>query len=396
MTLDATNPGMPGKALMTADCISGVWGYALELSRLLTGLGIEVHLATMGRLPSESQRAEAATVPGLTLHPSEFRLEWMDDPWEDVADAGDWLLALERELRPDIVHLNDYANAALPFEAPKLVVAHSCVYSWWHAVRDEEPPPAWEEYRAHVRIGLLGADSVAAPTATMLRALRTHYGFPGAGRVIPNGCDPRSFRPLAKDHFVITAGHVWDEGKNVAAVARAASRVAWPVFIAGDESLPDDADGSPRTTLGAQHLGRLSTSQLARWMGRAAICAMPARYEPFGLIALQAGLAGCALVLGDIPTQRELWGNAPLWVSPDDEKALARAICALSDDGDLRELLAARCRETALRYTTERMRDAYVAAYADVRTRRLVRANAGSHMHAATAPQRGTTDASRG
>jgi hypothetical protein len=42
-------------------------------------------------------------------------------------------------------------------------------------------------------------------------------------------------------------------------------------------------------------LGELTRRQLAREMGCAAIFAAPARYEPFGLAALEAALSGCAL-----------------------------------------------------------------------------------------------------
>ena len=44
-------------------------------------------------------------------------------------------------------------------------------------------------------------------------------------------------------------------------------------------------------------------------MARASIYALPARYEPFGLSILEAALSGAALVLGDIPSLREVWGG---------------------------------------------------------------------------------------
>jgi hypothetical protein len=56
-------------------------------------------------------------------------------------------------------------------------------------------------------------------------------------------------------------------------------------------------------------LGPLEASELAGWMHRAAIYALPARYEPFGLSALEAAQAGCALVLGDLSSLREVWGT---------------------------------------------------------------------------------------
>lgn len=354
----------PRTVLMTADAIGGVWGYAIELAHTLANAGVQVHLATMGRLPGEAQRAEAAAVPGLVLHESEYRLEWMDEPWGDVARAGEWLLALEREIRPDVVHLNGYAHGALPFTAPTLVVAHSCVCSWWRAVHGVDAPAEWNRYRAAVSAGLAGADLVVAPTAAMLASLALDYGFTGPGRVIPNAREAARFLPRTKRPYVVAAGRVWDEGKNIAAVAEAAARVKWPVFIAGDETPPAGAAGVRRASDEVQYVGRLSEAELARWMGHAAICALPVRYEPFGLTAIEAGLAGCALVLGDIPTLREVWGGAPLWVQPDDTNALARAICALVDDPDLRELVAARCRATALQYSPARMADAYLGAYA--------------------------------
>ena len=83
------------RVLMTADTVGGVWTYALELARALAGEGAVVSLATMGARLTRAQRAEARAVPGLDVHESAYRLEWMDDPWTDVAQAGDWLLSLE-------------------------------------------------------------------------------------------------------------------------------------------------------------------------------------------------------------------------------------------------------------------------------------------------------------
>ncbi len=68
---------------------------------------------------------------------------------------------------------------------------------------------------------------------------------------------------------------------------------------------------------------------MAGWLGRASIFALPARYEPFGLLPLEAALSGCALVLGDIPSLREVWGDAAWFVPPDDRDALTAAIGSL-------------------------------------------------------------------
>ena len=51
-------------------------------------------------------------------------------------------------------------------------------------------------------------------------------------------------------------------------------------------------------------------------MARTAVFVSPALYEPFGLAVLEAAQAGCALVLSDIPTFRELWDGVALFVAP--------------------------------------------------------------------------------
>ncbi|MBV9848328.1 MAG: glycosyltransferase family 4 protein [Armatimonadetes bacterium] len=348
---------------MTADTVGGVWTYALELARALAPHGVRVALATMGAPLSASQREEAAGVPSVTVHSSRYKLEWMDQPWEDVARAGDWLLDLERRVRPDVVHLNGYAHGALPWRAPVVLVGHSCVLSWWRAVKGGDAPADWDHYRQEVTAGLRAADLILAPTRAMRDALDDHYGPLPPSRVVPNGRTPSLFPPHAKEPFVLSAGRLWDEAKNVGALAWAAGSLPWPVCVAGDARGPE---GGMAQFANVELLGVLPPHTLAGWLGRAAIYALPARYEPFGLSVLEAGLAGCALVLGDIPSLREVWGDAAVFVPPDDVEALRGALHGLISDEERRRAMAGRARERALTYTPERMAAGYLAAYQTV------------------------------
>jgi glycogen(starch) synthase len=348
------------RVLMTTDTVGGVWTYALELARALGAAGVSVDLATMGAPVSRSQRREAAEMESLHLFESAFRLEWMEDPWDDLARAGEWLLSLEDHLRPDIVHLNGYAHGALPWRAPVLVAGHSCVLSWWKAVRGEAAPPSWARYACAVRAGMAAAQAVVAPTADMLLALEQYYGPLPRSRVIPNGRRPSPFTPAAKEEIVLTAGRLWDEAKNLATLGAAAEGLAWPVLAAGAETGP----GGGSVAAGAvRPLGRLSTDELGRWLGRASIYALPARYEPFGLSALEAALAGCALVLGDIPSLREVWEEAAVFVPPGDARALRAALSDLIADPKARLAAAQAACRRAQRFTPERMGREYLAAY---------------------------------
>jgi glycogen synthase len=337
---------------MTADAVGGVWTYALELSGALAVHNVEVTLCVMGPAPDAEQSAELTASPVSRAYAAEYALEWMDDPWEDVERSGQWLLEIAKDFKPDVIHLNGYVHAALPWDTPLVIVGHSDVLSWHEAVRGRPAGPEWRRYRERVAAGLAAADLLAAPTQAMLDELVRLYEPECPRLVVPNGSG-REFPPLPKSHVVLGAGRLWDEAKNIETLVRVAPRVEWPVIVCGDGAVGD----------GVTALGRLGREQLDRVLASAAIFAAPARYEPFGLAALEAGRAGCALVLGDIPSLREVWGSTALYVPPDDDDELERALHLLITRPDLRAEYAVRARRRASRFTTERMAGGYASAY---------------------------------
>lgn len=351
------------KVLMTADTIGGVWTYALELAEALVAHDVEVVLATMGALPSREQRRDAESVDGLTLYASDYALEWMHDPWTDVAAADAWLRELAAVERVDLVHLNGYAHASPAWPVPVVVVAHSCVASWWKAVKQTALPDEWTRYVAAARAGVQAAHVVVAPTAAMLRSVHEHYGEPRASRVIANGRDARRFPALEKRPEIFAAGRLWDEAKNIAALSEVAPTVPWPVRVAGSIDGPDRRTTELRNV---EILGQLDPTPMAEALGHASIYALPARYEPFGLSVLEGALAGCALVLGDIESLRETWGDAALYAAPDDRDALSEALRRLCADDAERAALAARSRERALALTPDAMGERYFALYREL------------------------------
>lgn len=345
---------------MTADTVGGVWTYALDLARALAPQGVQIALATMGRLPTPAQSAEAASIPNLTLYPSVFALEWMDNPWDDITRAGNWLLGLEAEWQPDVVHLNGYAHGGLPWHAPVLMVGHSCVLSWWRAVHGRNAPSEWQRYRDQVQAGLQAADLVAAPTQAMLDCLQAHYGPLTAACVVPNGRNAAGFKQGDKQPVIFSAGRLWDDAKNIRALAEIAPTLPWPVCVAGETAPPG---GEAQDFSGVHQTGCLPPSEIASRLAEAAIYALPARYEPFGLSALEAALSGCALVLGDVPSLREVWGDAALYAAPDDSDALREVLRRLIFDVSLRREMSAHALARAQTYTLERMADGYLGAY---------------------------------
>lgn len=360
------------KILMTADTVGGVWTYALELARALAPHGVEITIATMGEPLTDAQWNETRALSNVQVAESTYRLEWMHDPWRDVDAAGQWLLGLANELKPDIVHLNGYTHAALEWNVPTCVVAHSCVLSWWRAVKGHAAPEQWSRYRQLVSAGLHAADVVIAPSRAMLTALEREYGsIPGA-RIVHNARSTDQL-PISSAHqatkvpLVLSVGRLWDEAKNVGAVEAIAPMLEWPVYIAGEADAPRGGPGYAISASGcAHHLGRLDSAAMATWMAHASIYALPATYEPFGLSVLEAALAGCALVLGDIPSLRELWDGAAVFVAPRDTAALVAQLQSLIADDLLRARVSDACHARALTFNVEQMAGGYMTTYRDM------------------------------
>ena len=367
------------KVLLTTDTVGGVWTFGVLLARQLCARGVEVILAALGGLPNAAQVAQVTGVPGLRVFTGDFKLEWMDDPWREVEQSSRWLLEIEAETRPDVVHLNTFAHGGLPWRAPTLLTAHSCCLSWWEAVKGEPAPSTWNRYRACVTSSLRAVHQVTAPTHGLLGQIIAHYGPIPHACVVPNGGETTRFHPAEKEHFFLTAGRLWDEAKNTAAVARIAHNLPWRVYAAGERRSPT---GGEFCAGGLHLLGQLAPDEIATWMSHAAVFVSPARYEPFGLSILEAALSGCALVLGDIPSLREIWTEGALFVPPNDSLMLKDVLCALVDDAPRRLLLANAARHRALKFTAERMADHYLALYSKLavsfsaqRTKRATRPN---------------------
>jgi glycogen(starch) synthase len=350
----------PKHILMTADTLGGVWVYALELSRVLKKYGVKISLATMGRPLTDEQWAQVEELDNVEIFESSYKLEWMDSPWRDVYRSGEWLLDLEERLQPDLVHVNGYCHASISWSAPKFIVGHSCVFSWWQAVKGSPPPGIWNRYRLEVSLGLNYADCIVCPSQAMLDALHANYNFDTPAFVIHNGRDPQYFNRAQKEKFVIAAGRLWDQAKNVAAVHASARDIQWPVYVAGDEiCFQNRAAVNDRV----RSLGFLPNRELAGWFARAPIYVAPALYEPFGLSILEAAMSGCALVLGDIPSLREIWRDAAFFVPPRDADALAGAISILIENPDLMNYFSARAHHRAQTFTAEKMARAYMRIY---------------------------------
>jgi glycogen(starch) synthase len=340
------------RVLMTTDAVGGVWMYSTDLTRGLLEAGAEVFLLSFGHFPETDQ---ARDIEGLQsvfskrFHfvATEFPLEWASGD-SRIAESSRYLDSLIQTFRPDLLHSNQYCYGAIGSRVPRIVVAHSDVISWWHARYGEEPQPtAWlERYRSLVQAGLQGADIVVSPSNAQWKSLERHYGsLRGRGRVIYNGSTLQPNAERTRKLGAVTAGRLWDECKNTGIVALA--NLPLPVAIAGRV---EDNSGSSRTSSASdliQMLGHLDRATLNELLTESEIYLGTSLYEPFGLAPLEAAHAGCALVLSDIDSFREIWEDAALFFDPRDPDTLHDGVISLLLSPPLRRELAARARQRA-------------------------------------------------
>jgi glycogen(starch) synthase len=352
--------GPARRVLMTTDAVGGVWTYALDLVEGFAERGVSTTLAVLGPRPSADQRTQVAAIPELTLVETDLALDWLADGPEALTKAADRLSALAQDSGADLIHLNSPALAAgRTFERPVISVVHSCLATWWSAVRDQPMPDDFRWRTQRHWQGLLASDAVIAPSLAFAEDTARTYETPRPF-VVHNGRRARPPRLAAKQRVACTAGRLWDDGKNIAVLDAAAQWIDAPLLAAGPLHGPN---GEDRKLVHARSQGALSAAAVRETFARAQVFASAAVYEPFGLTVLEAAQEGCALVLSDIPTFRELWDGAALFAPARDPRAFAQAIQRLLDDPDERERLARAAAERARRYGVGSMVEGVLGVY---------------------------------
>jgi glycosyltransferase involved in cell wall biosynthesis len=341
----------PVPLLMTTDAVGGVWTYATELAAGLARRGFAPVLAVVGPPASPVQRAGLGA--DVVLKDTGLPLDWTAGHSGEIRDAARALAALARDTGAAAVLTHAPAFAVADYGRPVVAVHHSCQATWWTAVRPGEPLPADFAWRtACVADGLATADAVVVPTAAHARAVAAAYGGIGPARVVHNGRSAAAGLAATRDDaFVLTAGRLWDEGKNLAALDAAAALLRAPLLAAG----PLSSTWGAVPLVHGRALGPLDEAGLRHWMARAPVFASTAVYEPFGYCVLEAAQGGCALVLADTPGFRELWEGAAVYVPPRDPDAIAGALNALLADPPRAIRLGQAARQRAGRYTAVRL-----------------------------------------
>jgi glycosyltransferase involved in cell wall biosynthesis len=354
------------RLMMTTDAVGGVWIYATTLARSLGLAGFEVLLITLGPRPTAAQTAMVRGCRGVSLIETDLQLEWQDPAGTDVDRANAVLGPIADRFGPDLVHLNSFREAIFDWDVPTILVAHSCVNSWADACGETDAftGDEWRAYTLSVEGGLRNADVWVAPTRAFREQLARRYGLCQGGEVIWNGVESGRNPYADKRPLVLSAGRLWDKAKNLSAVASAAASVEWPIRIAGPSEL--ERTTTPTALTNCEFVGEMSHAALLGEMESASIFVSPALYEPFGLSVLEAANAGCALLLSDIPTFRELWDGAAAFFDPRDSHQLIACLRRLCRDEVHRGRLQRAAATRAQRYPLTKTVNAYRCLYASL------------------------------
>jgi glycosyltransferase involved in cell wall biosynthesis len=358
MPPQARSRGEAPVILMSVDAVGGVWRYAMELARALPAHGYRVVFAVLGPAPSVEQEAEARRLGDLVW--LDQPLDWMVDGPERLSTVGPALAALADDCGASLVQLNAPSQVVgLDVSVPVVSVVHSCLPTWWKAVKGTQLPRAWRWHQRANQAGMEASDAVVVPSGSYAHAVAECYKRPLGLEVAYNGI--AAFLPAApREPFLFAAGRWWDEGKNGAVLAGAAASIDWPVVMAGPLESPT---GQRLELSGVRTPGAIPHDGVLDHARRAGIVVSPSIYEPFGLAALEGARAGAALLLADIPTYRELWKGAALFFDPADPADLAAKANLLIRDDALRTAQASMALARSRRFTPDRQARTMSAIY---------------------------------
>lgn len=308
-------------------------------------------------------------------------------PWRLFAIGNQWgLPGRLRALRADVYH---GPNWMIPYRAfPRRGRRTACVATIHDLIPllfPEFTPRAWKTrlrplFRLLIRETVRRADAIVAPSETTRRDLIEAFRLPPerAARiaVIPEAADER-FRPLEKPvepaaPVILFVGRR-DPYKNLPLLVEAFARVraALPearlrVIGPPDPRYPEaEARALALGVAGAvDWSGHVAFSALVAAYQRAAVFAMPSRYEGFGLPALEAMACGTPVVCSNAASLPEVVGDAALAVPPDDVAAFAEALRRVLADPVLAGELRARGLARARQFSWSRAAKATLEVYA--------------------------------
>lgn len=199
-------------------------------------------------------------------------------------------------------------------------------------------------------------------------------------RIVPNAVRPETFLEAKPESFVeqfgltdfvLCSGRI-EPNKNQLMLIWALRDTGIPLVLAGRETDPRYAALCHKWARPNVHfVGELSRDLLASAYAAARVHALPSWSETPGLVNLEAGLAGCNLVVGNRGSEREYLGEFAFVSDPGDADSILEAVMLAWKGGPAR--LEAQRQHILQKYTWARTVDATRAAYEEILHRKKER-----------------------
>lgn len=289
--------------------------------------------------------------------------------------------ALVRQPRPDVVHAHDWvtaycaALAAQGLQVPLVATFHSTERGRHQGYLPSPLARSVDEVE-----GWLARMSAASITCSgsMAADVRQQFGISPA--VIPNGVDASAWRvdraPDPRPLLVYVGRLEWEKGTFDLIDAMPTIRRRVPgtrLVMAGrgrQEAVLREKVKAKRLGRAVQFAGHLTHDQIGELFARAAVVVVPSRYEPFGIVALEAAAAEVPLVLARTGGLAEIAcdGAAAAVFEPGDIKGLAAAVQQVIADGGGDRTAFARA-ELDRRFRWSTIAEQTISVYRDVTQR---------------------------
>ena len=378
--------------------IGGQCVYVRELSRHLAAAGVRVLAFTRNRSDGKPERetfADGAEVirvpcgpPGFI--PKEDLLPHLDDFAHTVAEIlqGD-----------EIVHSHYWDGG---YVANRLVPKSG----WLHTTHSigklkQAALPGDARYRYDDRIRIetevyRGCDLVLALTETERDQIASLYDVPLERiRIIPPGVDTDRFRPTSSSKSEVRSNLGLPEGLTLFTLGRLDERKGFDLFFHAAGLLRDAADPVPSIVISAgggspqeeAEQGKLDTivtalnlrsmitwlpvlpeNELPRYYQAADVFVLPSRYEPFGIVMLEAMASGIPVVATREggPSKVIEHGVDGFLVDPTNAAQFAHAMNDLLGSHEMRSAFGRRAREKVQEeYGWKVIADRHMAAYGE-------------------------------
>ncbi|MCU1450776.1 MAG: glycosyl transferase group 1 [Acidimicrobiales bacterium] len=332
---------------------TGVARYARQLTAALGEQGVET-------VPYAIGRPQHPVPPGvrhvaIPLRVVQRMWTWTGRPRAETFTPG-----------VDLVHALDLAPP--PSRLPIVATVHDLT-----AVDHPELHPARRVAQQRAQLRALTRANVVISNSHATAASLVAHGIDGDRVVVTHfGRTPLPIytgSPRGGNPYLLVVGEVTRrKGHDVLLRAFAAAALdGVDLVVAGPAGFDADFRDPLVASLGlaprVSFLGYVDDAVLGElYAGALALC-FPSRAEGFGLPILEALAAGLPVVASDLDAFHELAGDDALYVPPDDEEALARALRAVVEDDGLRARLSAAGPVRAAPFTWERTAVQTVDAY---------------------------------